>query len=158
MSDISKNIRRQRMEKGMSQTQLAEKLCVTRQTVSSWERGVSYPDIKMLESIAVSLDVDMDVLLYPASYPKVKQIKQQPLSFKFVLISLIVYFIFLTFGGVWVGIPLMQLVLGGSPGPATESAFLICWGLILLVAYIAICTCLISEYFCGVSKSEESDK
>ena len=41
MSDIAKNIKKLRMDRGLSQAQLAEKLNVTRQTISSWERGVS---------------------------------------------------------------------------------------------------------------------
>ena len=41
MSDFSSNLRRLRKRAGFSQDALAEKLSVTRQTVSSWERGVS---------------------------------------------------------------------------------------------------------------------
>ena len=42
MSDFAKNIKRRRLELGLSQEQLAEKLAVTRQTVSNWERSVSH--------------------------------------------------------------------------------------------------------------------
>ena len=38
MSDFARNIKRRRAELGLSQEQLAEKLAVTRQTVSNWER------------------------------------------------------------------------------------------------------------------------
>ena len=41
MRDIGKNIRSLRMQKGMTQEQFAEKLFVTRQTVSNYETGVS---------------------------------------------------------------------------------------------------------------------
>ena len=41
MSDFSSNLRRLRKRAGLSQDALAEKLSVTRQTVSSWERGDS---------------------------------------------------------------------------------------------------------------------
>ena len=41
MSNIGKNISKYRREKGMTQDQLAEKLHVTRQAVSNWEKGVS---------------------------------------------------------------------------------------------------------------------
>ena len=41
MSDFARNIKRRRAERGMSQEQLAEKLGVTRQTVSNWERSDS---------------------------------------------------------------------------------------------------------------------
>ena len=38
---IGSNIKKLRTGQGMTQDQLAEKLFVTRQTVSNWERGVS---------------------------------------------------------------------------------------------------------------------
>ena len=41
MSDFARNIKRRRAERGMSQEQLAEKLGVTRQTVSNWEQSDS---------------------------------------------------------------------------------------------------------------------
>ena len=51
MSDIAKNIKKTRQQKGWTQERLAQELHVTRQAVSSWETGKSEPDIGMLESI-----------------------------------------------------------------------------------------------------------
>ena len=50
---------------GLSQDALAEKLSVSRQTVSSWERGNSYPDLDMLVHISDALATDPNELLYP---------------------------------------------------------------------------------------------
>ena len=41
MAKIGRNIREQRMKKGLSQEELSEKLYVTRQTISNYETGVS---------------------------------------------------------------------------------------------------------------------
>lgn len=41
-----------RKEKGLTQAQLAQKLNVTDKAVSKWERGVGFPDIKLLEPLA----------------------------------------------------------------------------------------------------------
>ena len=41
MADIARNIKQLRMQREMSQAQLAEKVGVTRQTISGWERGDS---------------------------------------------------------------------------------------------------------------------
>lgn len=41
MAKIGRNIREQRMKKGLSQEELAERLYVTRQTISNYETGVS---------------------------------------------------------------------------------------------------------------------
>ena len=51
-TSIPKNIKRLRQQAGLTQEQLAEKLFVTRQTVSLWENGKTQPDIETLERIA----------------------------------------------------------------------------------------------------------
>ncbi len=64
MAKISGNIKRFRTEKNMTQTELAEKLFVTRQTVSSWETGRTQPDIEMLAALAEALGVPIEELIY----------------------------------------------------------------------------------------------
>lgn len=48
-----------RKEKGMTQKELAEHLHVTKQAISKWECGNSYPDIEMFESLAEALDISI---------------------------------------------------------------------------------------------------
>ena len=64
MSPISKNIKRLRGKRGLTQEQLAEQLCVTRQTVSSWENNRTQPDIDMLTALSAALDADVEELIY----------------------------------------------------------------------------------------------
>lgn len=64
MHDIAKNIKQLRVQKNMTQDELAEKLFVTRQTVSNYETGKSRPDIDMLMHIAEILEVPIQDLLY----------------------------------------------------------------------------------------------
>jgi len=64
MRDIGKNIRSLRIQKGMTQEQFAEKLFVTRQTVSNYETGKSRPDIEMVMQIAQVLETDANTVLY----------------------------------------------------------------------------------------------
>lgn len=64
MAKIGRNIREQRMKKGLSQEELAEKLYVTRQTISNYETGKSNPDVEMLARIAEELDIDIQLLRY----------------------------------------------------------------------------------------------
>lgn len=61
---IGGTIKKLRTGQGLTQDQLAEKLYVTRQTVSNWERGTSQPDLEQLETIATALEVDVMTLLY----------------------------------------------------------------------------------------------
>lgn len=52
-----------RKEKGLTQKQLADSLNVTDKAVSKWERGLSFPDISMLEPISELLGVSIMELL-----------------------------------------------------------------------------------------------
>lgn len=56
-------IRRLRMEKDMTQKQLAHALMVSEQAVSKWERALGCPDISLLRQLADVLDVDVRSLL-----------------------------------------------------------------------------------------------
>lgn len=61
---IEKNIKNFREQKNISQVELAEKLNVTRQAVSNWERGKTQPDIDTLHKIADILEISIDELIY----------------------------------------------------------------------------------------------
>lgn len=64
MRDIGKNIKELRMKRNMTQDDLAEKLFVTRQTVSNYETGKSRPDVEMLVKIGEVLETDIQQLIY----------------------------------------------------------------------------------------------
>ena len=64
MNRIGKNIKKARSEKGYTQEQLAQKLCVTRNTISNYETGHSNPDIEMLQMLAEALKTDPNTLIY----------------------------------------------------------------------------------------------
>ena len=59
-----------RKEKGLTQKQLADALNVTDKAVSKWERGLSFPDISMLEPIAEILDISIMEILAGAKQDK----------------------------------------------------------------------------------------
>lgn len=64
MRDIGRNIKELRRAQKLTQEELAERLHVTRQTVSNYENGRTRPDIDMLLDIAAALDTDANALLY----------------------------------------------------------------------------------------------
>ncbi len=63
MSEMGSKIAKKRKDAGMTQIELAEKLSVTRQTVSRWEAGSVMPDIDKISDIADLLGVSCDYLL-----------------------------------------------------------------------------------------------
>ena len=56
-------IRELRLQKNMTQLQLAEKLNVSDKAVSKWETGKGYPDITLLESIADAFGISVTELI-----------------------------------------------------------------------------------------------
>lgn len=59
---IGQQIAKLRKEKDLTQEELANKLCITAQAVSKWERGVGLPDATLLPSIAEALGVSIGLL------------------------------------------------------------------------------------------------
>ena len=62
MNNVAGNIRKYRLERGLTQDALAERLHVTRQAVSNWENGKNQPDLDMLEAAAAALEVEVAAL------------------------------------------------------------------------------------------------
>lgn len=60
-----------RKEQNMTQKELAEKLGVTDKAVSKWERGLSFPDISLLEPLADTFDISVMELLQGKRLPEV---------------------------------------------------------------------------------------
>lgn len=65
---IGENIKKHRQGKELSQETLAERLDVSFQTVSKWERGACYPDIEMLPKIASFFGITVDALIGACNY------------------------------------------------------------------------------------------
>lgn len=57
------NLQKLRKEQGISQEQLAEKLGVTRQSVSKWESGASYPEMDKIVAICNMFHCDINILI-----------------------------------------------------------------------------------------------
>ncbi|WP_187355396.1 helix-turn-helix domain-containing protein [Paenibacillus tengchongensis] len=60
--EIGNKIRALRLQKGLTQEQLAAKLNMSSQAVSKWENNVSLPDIQLLPSLSVIFGVTIDEL------------------------------------------------------------------------------------------------
>ena len=56
-------VRISRKEKGYSQEALAELLEVSRQSITKWETGTAFPELKKLLQLSVILDKELDWLL-----------------------------------------------------------------------------------------------
>ncbi len=59
---FSEKLKEARKNAGLTQEQLAEKLCVSRQAVTKWETGKGLPDIENMKAISGLLNVSIDYL------------------------------------------------------------------------------------------------
>ena len=61
--EVSKQIRLKRTAKQLSQDQLAEAIYASRQTISNWETGKTYPDVQSLILLSEALDTTVEELV-----------------------------------------------------------------------------------------------
>ena len=61
--ELNEQIKKYRTEMNLSQEELAEKIYVTRQSVSNWENGKTYPDIHSLLLLSSLFGISLDQLV-----------------------------------------------------------------------------------------------
>ncbi len=74
---ISVKIQQLRKSNGLSQEQLAEKLDVSRQAISKWESGVTFPDVEKIVLISELFNISTDYLLKDENTVKCGEVTQQ---------------------------------------------------------------------------------
>ena len=75
---LSEKILHLRTQRGLSQLELAEKLEVSRQSVSKWETGQSVPDLDKLIKLADLFGITVDELVREGERPRPPQPEPQP--------------------------------------------------------------------------------
>ena len=60
---IGKFIAKNRKDKGLTQEALAEKLGISTNAVSKWERGLSFPDVSLFKKLCSELDISIEELI-----------------------------------------------------------------------------------------------
>ena len=61
--ELGNHIKHYRNEKGLSQEELAERVYVSRQTISNWENNKSYPDINSIVLLSEIFEISIDNLI-----------------------------------------------------------------------------------------------
>lgn len=75
--DFNNRLYQLRKQKGFSQEELANRLNVSRQTVSKWEVGDSTPDMEKLVAMSDLFDVSLDLLVMGKESEAQAQIPQK---------------------------------------------------------------------------------
>ena len=63
LTQIGKNIRSYRKKCGLTQRNLADKVLVSFQAISAWERGLSVPDLENAIRLSKFFGISVDALL-----------------------------------------------------------------------------------------------
>ena len=66
--DIANQILTIRKERKLTQEEFGKLFYVTRQTVSNWENGKSYPDLRILVDISNQFEISLDILFCDSAY------------------------------------------------------------------------------------------
>ena len=77
--ELGNTIKTLRANMGLSQEELADAVYVTRQTVSNWETGKSYPDVKSLLLLGNFFGVSLDILV-KGDVEKMKEITEKDIK------------------------------------------------------------------------------
>lgn len=104
MAKISKNINRLRMSRNMTQEELAQKLFVSRQAVSSWENNRTQPDVEMIKKLSDVFGVPVEELLYGE--------KRNTKLEESVKTGKTLFTVFSIIGSLFVGVGLIILIVG----------------------------------------------
>lgn len=76
MLKLGENLRKFRLQRELTQEQLADILGVSAQAVSRWENGTTYPDITLLPVIASYFEITLDELMGMDSFKSEEQLKE----------------------------------------------------------------------------------
>jgi len=98
--EIGKQIRKYRAEQNLSQDELADKIYVTRQTISNWENDRNYPDIRSLVLLSSVFGISLDILVKGDLEQMKEEIRSEDIRkfkhYNYVLFALIVGMVILS--------------------------------------------------------------
>lgn len=132
MNAFNNNLKRLRNHRNMKQDDLAQRMNVSRQTVSGWETGRRQPDLDTLKKLAEVLDVDIYELIYgnkPGEYPKYQK--------KYVILAAV-------YGGTVAVLLLFQLLIWPYVKVMCATYY---WGLCLTICYAVLPQ--VGSFACG---------
>ena len=77
---IGEKLYQLRRARGFSQEQLAERIGVSRQTISKWEGGLSTPDLEKLIALADCFEISLDSLVRESGNPLQEEVPEASTS------------------------------------------------------------------------------
>ena len=119
--NIGEKIKNAREENKLTQTQAAERLLVSRQTISNWETGKSLPDIlsviRMSELYQISLDelLKGDKEMMDKIEKDIEISKLEKKIIKYAWVSILIGVLILVLSNCFEGNPIIEFLSGATP-------------------------------------------
>lgn len=131
--NLGENLQNIRKRKNLSQEELADKLNVSRQSVSKWESGSSYPEIEKIITICEIFQCSMDELIKGEIITPVIEGKQEYDRFTAKFSKGIAFGVFL----ILFGVTLMLLIMSCAPNRESLERYVII-GAIALLLFVVV--------------------
>ena len=132
--EIGSRIREHRSALGLSQDELAGRVYVSRQTISSWENVKTYPDVQSLLLLSEIFGTSVDSLIKGDVDTMTKTIEKDALTFKRLGFVMLVFLLLMIGGLVWLS---AQLVVWDWPAEQTVPTVVLAvtlWGVAMFAA------------------------
>ena len=105
--EAGKAIRELRERAGMSQDDLASRVYVSRQTISSWENGKTYPDLRSLLLLSDVFDATVDEIVGKDVTDMAKNIDRSAKTLNRLAYLMVGFFVLFMAALIWLGIQLL---------------------------------------------------
>lgn len=76
LNNFSENLKKRRLELGLSQKELAEMVGITPKTIQNYEKKRTIPTSAIMEKIVLSLELDEKLMLLPVSENSINYINE----------------------------------------------------------------------------------
>ncbi len=132
--EIGWRIREHRSAVGLSQGELAGRVYLSRQTISSWENDKTYPDVQSLLLLSEIFGTSVDSLIKGDVDTMTKTIEKDALTFKRLGFVMLVFLLLMIAALVWLS---AQLVVWDWPAEQTVPTVVLAvtlWGVAMFAA------------------------
>ena len=132
--EIGGRIRELRAAHGMSQDDLAARVYVSRQTISSWENGKTYPDVQSLLLLSDIFDVTVDSLIKGDVDTMTETIDRDVQTMKRLGYVMTVFILLMVAALIWLSVQLSVWDWSLEQTVPTAVLALVLWGVAMFAA------------------------
>lgn len=127
--EIGQRIRDHRARLGLSQDELASRVYVSRQTISSWENSKTYPDVQSLLILSEAFGASVDSLIKGDVDTMTKTIEKDARTFTRLGYVMVVFLLLMLAVLVWLTVQLVVWDWPVAQTVPTALLALVLWGI-----------------------------